>query len=135
MKSPRFFAIDLLISILVLIMVGFNPQFTWAQPPVVNPGQIRAAAQASGLEPLGNVPVPVPNLAAAGVLNPNNPKADQDLLRLGKAFFWDQQVGSDGQACGSCHFEAGADRRAKNQLNPDTREGPYRSRLAMSEMW
>jgi cytochrome c peroxidase len=122
MKSPRFFVIDLLVSILVLMMVGFNPQFTWAQPPVVNPGQIRAAAQASGLEPLGNVPVPVPNLAAAGVLNPNNPEADRDLLRLGKALFWDMQVGSDGQACGSCHFEAGADRRAKNQLNPDTRK-------------
>src|SRR5436190_18744049 len=26
------------------------------------------------------------------------------LVQLGKALFWDQQVGSDGQACGSCHF-------------------------------
>ena len=123
MKSPRFFRIDLLISILVLIMVGFNPQFTWAQPPVVDPRQIRAAAQASGLEPLGNVPVPVPNLAAAGVLNPNNPTADQDLLRLGKALFWDQQVGSDGQACGSCHFEAGADRPDQKPDQPGHPKG------------
>lgn len=37
---------------------------------------------------------------------------------LGKALFWDMQVGSDGQACGSCHFHAGADNRAKNQLSP-----------------
>jgi cytochrome c peroxidase len=39
---------------------------------------------------------------------------------LGKALFWDMQVGSDGvQACGSCHFHAGADNRTRNQLNPD----------------
>ena len=40
-------------------------------------------------------------------------------IRLGKALFWDMQVGSDGvQACGSCHFNAGADSRSKNQLSP-----------------
>jgi cytochrome c peroxidase len=37
---------------------------------------------------------------------------------LGKALFWDQQVGSDGMACASCHFSAGADSRRKNQLSP-----------------
>lgn len=36
---------------------------------------------------------------------------------LGKALFWDINVGSDGMACGSCHFHAGADRRTKNQLH------------------
>ena len=39
-------------------------------------------------------------------------------IALGKAFFWDSKVGSDGQACASCHFAAGADNRLKNQLNP-----------------
>ena len=40
---------------------------------------------------------------------------------LGKALFWDMQVGSDGvQACGSCHFNAGVDNRTRNQLNPGT---------------
>jgi len=39
---------------------------------------------------------------------------------LGKALFWDMQVGSDGvQACGSCHFHAGVDNRTKGQLNPN----------------
>jgi hypothetical protein len=39
---------------------------------------------------------------------------------LGKALFWDMQVGSDGvQSCGSCHFHAGTDNRTKNQLNPN----------------
>ncbi|UQA58327.1 cytochrome-c peroxidase [Polyangium aurulentum] len=45
--------------------------------------------------------------------------ADRAALRtLGKALFWDQQVGSDGQACASCHFHAGADNRSKHQVNP-----------------
>ena len=40
-------------------------------------------------------------------------------VQLGKALFWDMQVGSDGvQACASCHFHAGADDRSTNALNP-----------------
>jgi len=39
-------------------------------------------------------------------------------LALGKALFWDEQAGSDGQACASCHFHAGADPRITGQLNP-----------------
>ncbi len=39
-------------------------------------------------------------------------------IALGKALFWDMNVGSDGIACASCHFHAGADSRVKNQLNP-----------------
>ena len=43
----------------------------------------------------------------------------QKLVALGKALFWDMQVGSDGvQACASCHFHAGADNRIINQKNP-----------------
>lgn len=44
--------------------------------------------------------------------------ADRQLLvALGKALFWDQQVGSDGRtACASCHFHAGADHRVTNQI-------------------
>lgn len=45
---------------------------------------------------------------------------DRDAaIQLGKALFWDMQVGSDGKtACASCHFHAGADTRSKNQLSP-----------------
>ena len=42
-------------------------------------------------------------------------------LQLGKALFWDMNVGSDGVACASCHFHAGADRRTRNQLEPGSR--------------
>ena len=45
-------------------------------------------------------------------------------IQLGKALFWDMQGGSDGiQACGTCHFHAGADNRTRNQLNPGTFAG------------
>ncbi len=43
---------------------------------------------------------------------------------LGKALFWDMQIGSDCvQSCGSCHFHAGADNRSKNQLNVNLKGG------------
>jgi len=42
----------------------------------------------------------------------------EKAIILGKALFWDTNVGSDGMACGSCHFHAGADSRVKNQLSP-----------------
>ncbi len=39
-------------------------------------------------------------------------------IALGKALFWDAQVGSDGRtACATCHFHAGADHRLRNQLS------------------
>ena len=44
-------------------------------------------------------------------------------IALGKALFWDEAVGSDGQACASCHFHAGADNRSKNQLSPGLHAG------------
>jgi cytochrome c peroxidase len=40
-------------------------------------------------------------------------------VALGKALFWDMQVGGDGvAACATCHFQAGVDSRTTNQLNP-----------------
>src|SRR4029077_15068785 len=47
-----------------------------------------------------------------------------EAARLGKALFWDMQVGSDGvQSCGSCHAHAAADNRTKNQINPFGQDG------------
>ncbi len=66
--------------------------------------------------PLQNVPVP----PVPGLLDGSDPIVidKAKAIALGKALFWDVNVGSDGMACGSCHFNAGADRRIKNQLNP-----------------
>jgi len=59
--------------------------------------------------------VPIPEPANLGEFVSDRAAA----IRLGKALFWDMQVGSDGiQACASCHFHAGTDTRAKNQLSP-----------------
>src|SRR5256712_10986805 len=67
--------------------------------------------------PLGSlktVPVPKPDLA--GFV-----RDEATAIKLGKALFWDMQVGSDGiQSCGSCHFHGGTDSRLKNQVNPGT---------------
>ncbi len=52
---------------------------------------------------------------------------DKDAaIVLGKAFFWDMAAGSDGQACASCHFDSGADKRVKNQLTPGLLTQPNR---------
>jgi cytochrome c peroxidase len=50
---------------------------------------------------------------------------EEAAIALGKALFWDMQVGSDGiQACASCHFRAGADPRSKNQVSPGLKHVP-----------
>jgi cytochrome c peroxidase len=82
-----------------------------------DPAAIRRAARAAGLDSLRRVRVLDPD-GLDQVLNPGG-AARQAAIQLGKALFWDMQVGSDGQACASCHFHAGADSRTKNQLSPD----------------
>ena len=46
-------------------------------------------------------------------------------IALGKALFWEAKAGSDGLACASCHFAAGADNRMKNQLSPGLLAGDH----------
>jgi len=62
--------------------------------------------------------VPVPTVP--GLLDGDSPIIinKTTAVALGKALFWDTTVGSDGYACASCHFHAGADTRTKNQLSP-----------------
>ena len=63
------------------------------------------------------------DLAAVAVPRPSNlsefVRDEGVAIALGKALFWDMQVGSDGiQACATCHFRAGADPRSRNQISP-----------------
>ena len=68
---------------------------------------------------LKEIPVPEPTNLGTYVRNRNA------AIALGKALFWDMQVGSDGvQACGSCHFRGGADPRSINQANPGGADNP-----------
>ncbi len=74
------------------------------------------AAHGSTPPSLQGVAIP----ATPGLLEGENPIVVNKTaaIQLGKALFWDTQVGSDGMACGSCHFHAGVDGRYKNQLAP-----------------
>jgi len=77
---------------------------------------------------LKRVPVPQPGNLAKYV------KDKDALVILGKALFWDMQVGSDGrQACASCHFHAGADHRAQNQLSRTSEALPVNHLLSLEE--
>ena len=62
---------------------------------------------------LAAVPVPTPPNLSEFI------RDEEAAPVLGKALFWDMQVGSDGvQACATCHFRAGADPRSRNQVSP-----------------
>ena len=68
---------------------------------------------------LKEVDIPDPTNLGTYVRNRNA------AIALGKALFWDMQVGSDGvQACASCHFRGGADPRSINQANPGGADNP-----------
>lgn len=113
-----------------LVLSGVAPatiSFAASTYPITSPDDARSW----GLDSLGNLmrsqsgEYPVQKL----VLNPEFKvplpanlnrfvKDRKAALVLGKALFWDMQVGSDGiQACASCHFQAGADIRIKNQAS------------------
>lgn len=78
-----------------------------------------------GASAWGAVVPPVTLVPLNQIVTPQPPNLFQFVrnkaaaVRLGKALFWDMQAGSDGvTACGSCHFEAGADSRTANTLHP-----------------
>ncbi|MFA5110678.1 MAG: cytochrome c peroxidase, partial [Desulfobaccales bacterium] len=106
------------------------------RPQAVAGRLLLTACLSLGLVLSGAAP-PGPALAQQGGPNPEMPPSLKVLtapeppdladyiqdkasaIQLGKALFWDMQVGSDGiVACASCHFHAGADARRKNQLSP-----------------
>ncbi|HSD61376.1 MAG TPA: cytochrome c peroxidase [Burkholderiales bacterium] len=76
-------------------------------------------AQNLGAPPsLKGIPVPEPANLSDFVKNKSA------AIALGKALFWDMQVGSDSvQACASCHFHAGADNRFRNVVSPGLNAG------------
>ena len=93
-------------TLLFLAVAGLAPTLiiARAQTPIADPP--------TTISSLKGVPVPAPAHLDDYI------RDRQAAIVLGKALFWDTQVGSNGQACGSCHFHAGADNRTKNQLNP-----------------
>lgn len=111
-RVGRFFCIRALAAVCLLSGCGSD-----AQP---GEGPIERLEQ---FLPDPGDPPPPPSLSTVAVPEPPNlsdfVRDRQKAIVLGKALFWEMQVGSDGvQACASCHFQAGADSRARNQLNP-----------------
>jgi len=98
-RTSKIMAIATVVAVAILAGHTASAQ---VGPPIANP-----------LKSLTTVAVPEPpNL---GEFVKNKPAA----IALGKALFWDTQVGSNGnQSCATCHFHAGVDTREKNQLSP-----------------
>ena len=70
---------------------------------------------------LDSIPVPLPPNLSEFVQNRDK------AIALGKALFWDMQVGSDGRtACATCHWHAGADVRTVNTVNPGSSGSLFR---------
>ena len=136
--------------VMVLAVTMLIPKTSNAQPlPPLDPAEVRAAVFEMGMDSLSTVILNdppgfttfvrllPPTLAGDPTTNPPTPAVPQSLINfaaaknlsvqkaalliLGKALFFDQQAGSDGQACASCHFIAGTDNRITNTLNPSTR--------------
>src|SRR4028118_450605 len=89
-------------TVVAVVILAGHTASAQVGPPIANP-----------LKSLTTVAVPEPpNL---GEFVKDKPAA----IALGKALFWDSQVGSNGLlSCASCHFHAGVDNREKNQLSP-----------------
>lgn len=95
--SKRFTTLFFLVSVCVWAQRGGGGGGNNGNPPVAS---------------LKTVNVPQPTGLSQYVQDQNA------LVALGKALFWDAQVGSDGQtACATCHFHAGADHRLTNTLS------------------
>ena len=100
------------IAALGLSGIAIATQFANIQPAVAQVPPVDAPLP---LTPLSSVAVPMP--ADLDVYIKDRAAA----IKLGKALFWEQQAGSDGTACASCHYQAGADGRDRNQvaMGPD----------------
>ncbi|MEY4567306.1 MAG: hypothetical protein RLY14_2276 [Planctomycetota bacterium] len=102
MKSSVVFSVLFVILILDFASSASAQRQTTTPPPPPPP-----------LQSLRQVPVPRPSNLSSFVAN------EIAAIRLGKALFWDMQLGTDNTtACASCHFHAGADNRSKNQISP-----------------
>lgn len=146
-KNRRFISVASVVTTMVLLLTTIPSGGTVAQLPLIDPNAVRAAVRQMGMDslatvvvndpagigiferltpaiadPLTNPPTPAPPASLLAYAAAHGVTAQRAALQiLGKALFWDQQTGSDGNACASCHFIAGSDNRTVNVLNPGTR--------------
>lgn len=94
---------------------NFDVTLTVSGPAGASSFTLDSAVELLGEPPsaLGTMPIPMPD--QLGDFVADMPSA----VLLGKALFWDVQLGSDGlTACASCHYHAGVDNRPRNTLHP-----------------
>jgi cytochrome c peroxidase len=117
---------------LVTSMVSITLVTAFAQPVMASQATLPDFCDANALRAFPEMPgslkcnpAPEPYTVDEGgnqsSVSPSIIKNKAAAIALGKMLFWDSQVGSDGLACASCHFQAGADNRTKNQINPGMR--------------
>jgi len=137
LSPPRGAWLGLLLTLLGLVLLGIatGPMLVGAAtPPICRQDGTDTQVCAFEAEDEEGVPIaslktadkPVDSQLAVGGRFVRDQRA---LVQLGKALFWDQQVGSDGQSCGTCHFTAGADSRTKNQTSPGLKAVPVDTRF------
>ncbi len=77
-----------------------------------------------------DLPIIVETISGLDLVDEATPDGENGFIKdeaaavlLGKALFWDMQMGSDEVACATCHYHAGADNRSKNQVSPGLNGG------------
>jgi len=118
MQRLRIVLSQIAIVLGAILFVGVDPDPALAQI-IENPGELPGVL-AGPIGSLTRVTPRLPDLTGI-VIN------DAALLQLGKALFFDVGAGSDGNACASCHFAAGADNRVSHQLTPGVIDPRYTS--------
>ncbi len=133
-QRGKYIAVLAVPIIVALAFMAFPVKQVSSQPTLVA-SAVRAFAAGKGLKSLRTA-IQEDAIAGKGLplllnpeLGPRNVPLPKNLdkfvrdrptaARLGKALFFEQAIGSDGNGCVSCHFHAGADNRVKNQLSPD----------------
>jgi cytochrome c peroxidase len=97
-------------------LVGnFTVSLTVTGPLGSDTVRVDSAVEVGAVPPLALATMPVPMPAELSTFVRDLDRA----VELGKALFWDVQLGSDGlTACASCHHQAGVDSRPRNTLHP-----------------
>ena len=102
----------------VMVAVG-DPMLARAAENPAPLDAITSKPPVTGADPTASSPPPRLTTVAPPANLGDFVNDETAFLKLGKALFWDMQLGSDGiQSCASCHFHAGADNRSKNQISP-----------------
>jgi cytochrome c peroxidase len=124
--SKRALKTTSMLSLALVTLNGSSLVYAAANPPPLDNITSVPPATAGDPTPANPPLITDPSVAVPEPKNLSTFVSDESaLLQFGKALFWDMQLGSDGiQACGSCHFKAGADNRSQNQVSPGLKHQP-----------